>query len=101
MGKSTANGSSGTKIESSSQSRQQMAVARGSVRAKIAMFENKINDPNFVPEEKYDLTPVLASPSPRVKTITSPSAFAVDPFEFSPGKDDFGEGEEHPLSPTR
>jgi hypothetical protein len=102
MGKNTVNGSSTAKIDpSTGQPQQQMVVPRGSVRQKIAMFENKLHDPNFATEEQYDLTPVLKSPSVRGKSITSPPAFAVDPFEFSPGKDDCGEGEEHPLSPTR
>ena len=76
-------------------------VPRGSVRQKIAMFENKLNGQIFLAEEQYDLTPVVTSPSFRGKSVPSSPAYAVDPFEFSPEIDDGDVGEEHQLSPTR
>lgn len=103
MGKNTASKGSSRKITEQvvDQQQNQVVVPRGSVRQKIAMFENKMNDQNFEAEEQYDLTPVAKSPSFRGKSIPSSPAYAVDPFEFSPGKDDDDMGEEHQLSPTR
>lgn len=102
MGKN--NGSStGRKMgdQSVAQQQHQVVIPRGSVRQKIAMFENKTNDQDFVVEEQYDLSPVVTSPSFRRKSVPSSPAYAVDPFEFSPEKDDDDIGEEHQLSPTR
>jgi hypothetical protein len=101
MGKN--NGSS-RKIseQSAGQQQNQVVVPRGSVRQKIAMFENKMNDQDFVEEEQYDLTPVVSSPTFRQKSVPSSPAYAVDPFEYSHEKgDDDDIGEEHQLSPTR
>jgi hypothetical protein len=103
MGKNTASKRSSRKINEQylDQPQSQAVVPRGSVRQKIAMFENKMNDQNFLIEEQYDLTPVAMSPSFRGKSIPSSPAYAVDPFEFSPDKDSDNIGEEHQLSPTR
>lgn len=107
MGKNNpSKGSSRRIIEPAmNQQENQVVVPRGSVRQKIAMFENKTIDHNFVEEEQYDLTPVVTSPSFRRKSVPSSPAFTVDPFEFSPKKKDDGDddemGEEHQLSPTR
>ena len=91
--------------QSVGQQQNQVAVPRGSVRQKIAMFENKINDQDFAEEEEqYDLTPVVTSPLFRRKSVPLSPAYAVDPFEFSPEKEDVDYddiGQEHQLSPTR
>jgi hypothetical protein len=104
MGKINApQGSSRTSNEVPSDQRQQhVTIPRGSVRQKIAMFENKTTDTNFIPDEQYDLTPVVMSPTFRGKTIPPSPAYAVDPFAFSAEKEEAeGAGEEHQLSPTR
>ena len=100
MGKTSKGSSRKTSEQYEDQPQNQVVVPRGSVRQKIAMFENKMNDHNFLAEEQYDLTPVATSPSFRGRSILSSPVYMVDPFEFSPEKDD-DMGEEHQLSPTR
>ena len=71
-------------------------IPRGSVRQKIAIFEQhqKFVDDNWKPEDElYDLTPVAKARTPRQ---TTPPSYSIDPFEFS-GVDE--EEEEQPLSP--
>ena len=103
MGKNNVSKGSARKIGEQSVGQQPSpVVSRGSVRQKIAMYENKMNYQNFEAEEQYDLTPVVTSPSFRGKSVPSSPAYTVDPFEFSAEKaDDDDIGEEHQLSPTR
>jgi hypothetical protein len=103
MGKNIASKGSSKQIGENEvdQKENQIVIPRGSVRQKIAMFENKTIEQNFAEEEQYDLTPVVTSPSFRRKSIPSSPAYTVDPYEFSTKKDDDDMGEEHQLSPTR
>lgn len=72
-------------------------IARGSVRQKIAIFEQRKNlntsleAGDVEPYFRYDLTPIADT---HQKT---PSSYSVDPYEFSGGREE--EFEEEPLSP--
>ena len=69
-------------------------IRRGSVRRKIAVFENKTFENNCEErEDLYDLSPVKAL----ARCQPTPPSFSVDPFEFSGILRE--EGEERQLSP--